>query len=178
MPGLMRNSIAVLGTCLVVMLGRAVRPTAEPPPLEPRELEKGSDLIVEADVLSVSKAGRPDTPVWEARLRIRKTLKGHPPSDPMIYHFLPPERGVVGGRNESVFAGSRVRLYLFRDKAGEYSAWAPNSVELLESLPRERMVLPTQWGETIEADGSRHLSSGGCWCCPCRHRCRYYRWRR
>jgi hypothetical protein len=128
---------------------------AEIPPVPDEELTRDSDLIIEADVQSVAKTGDVSAPAWLAWLRVRKTLKGEVPSNPMPYWFLPPEPGLIGGRNESVFAGEHVRLYLIRDRDGRYEAWASNSIELIKEFDPKRRVLPTKFGEIIHAEGTR-----------------------
>jgi hypothetical protein len=134
-----------------VVLAASALGNAAPAPLTEEKLHDGSDLIIEADVLCVAKLGRPDAPAWYARLVVRKVLKGGVPSNPMPYWFLPAERGVLGDRDESVYAGERVRMFLIRDKDGNYVAWAQNSIEPLEDFPAERRVLPTRFGEVIES---------------------------
>jgi hypothetical protein len=145
-----------LRACLVAIgfltFVHCVRGEQAPVPVD--ELEKQSDLIVEADVLSVAKVGHPDAAGWCARLRIRKTFKGPNQESPMTYWFTPPETGVVGGRNESVFAGEHVKLYLVFER-GRYVAWASNSVETLDHFPQERRVLPTEFSEVIYADATK-----------------------
>jgi hypothetical protein len=138
---------------VVLFVPRAAQ--SAPAPLSEQQLEKGSDLIVEVDVLSVTKRGTPAAPFWQAQLHVRKTLKGTSPSEPMPYAFQPPQTGELGGRNESVYAGEHLRLFLFRDKTGHYAAWAPNSVDLLDDFPTARRILPSKIGETIFADGTR-----------------------
>lgn len=128
---------------------------AEIPPVPDEQLVRDSDLIIEADVLSVAKIGDVSAPAWLAWLRVRATLKGEVPSNPMPYWFLPPEPGLIGGRNESVFAGEHVRLYLIRDRDGRYEAWASNSIEILEEFDPSRRILPTKFGEIIHAGGTR-----------------------
>jgi len=130
---------------------------AERPPLPEEQLVSDSDLIVEADVLSVTKTGTTEAPVWLARLHIRKTLKGNAPSNPMEYWFLPPEPSLAGGRNETVFAGQYLRLYLIRNSNGQYVPWASNSIELLKHFAEDRYVLPRQLGEVLRSDGRRIL---------------------
>jgi hypothetical protein len=146
---LLRTTVAWLSFG-IVLAGSALG-NAAPAPLTEEKLRNGSDLIIEADVLCVAKLGRPDAPAWYAKLAVRKVLKGRVPSNPMPYWFLPAEPGVLGDRDESVFAGERVRMFLIRDEHGNYEVWAQNSIELLQDFPAERRVLPHRFGEVIEA---------------------------
>lgn len=123
---------------------------AEQAPRSQQELERGSDLIIEADVLWVAKCGQADAPVWRACLGVRKTLKGTVSGTRFCYSFLPPTLGEIGGRNESVFAGSCVVLYLVREQ-GEYRAWASNSIQEVEGQMSPCRILPTRLGEVIMA---------------------------
>jgi hypothetical protein len=124
--------------------------SALPAPLEQHALERQSDLIVEVDVLSVAKTGSRDAPVWRARLRVRKALKGRAPSTVIRYDFVPPTPGLAGELNTSVFAGERLRMYLIFER-GEYVAWASNSIEPLIEFPAARRILPRRHGEVIHA---------------------------
>jgi hypothetical protein len=83
-----------------------------------------------------------------------RTLKGRPPGPRFRYEFLPPEPGVIGGINASVFAGERLRIYLVFER-GQYVAWASNSIEPLEAFPDDRRVLPKKLGEVIDAGAPR-----------------------
>jgi len=154
-----RTAATLFFLAMVVTVACAVpRAGAEPAPVPMDELIRDSDLIVEAEVLSVthpSPYGPTGGPGFLARLRVLKVIKGRPPSNPMPYWFVLPEPDVIGGRNESVFAGERVRLYLYRESSGRYAAWASNSIDVLENFPDQRRIFPDNPGETIYADGSR-----------------------
>jgi hypothetical protein len=148
-----RHANTVVAVALVWALS-AGQAAALPAPLEPEELERESDLIVEVDVLSVAKTGSPDAPVWRARLRVRRTLKGRPPAAVMTYDFLPPTPGLAGEINASVFAGERLRMYLIFEH-GQYVAWTSNSIEPLIDFPAARRILPRRHGEVIHACSER-----------------------
>lgn len=150
---------------VMVLAGSLPRAVAEPPPLEEEQLRAESDLIVEGRVLSVENTGYAD---FHAMVRIEKTLKGRPPSNPMRYAWVPPEPGIIGEMNHNVFAGQRVRLYLVFER-GRYIPWASNSVEWLEAVPDAQRILPQEPGEVIYADGITREGH----CCRCRRR-----WRR
>jgi hypothetical protein len=151
----------IIGLSLVVLVCGTV--AAAPPPLPEQELVRGSDLIVEVEVMSVAKVGRSDAPFWEAQLRIIKTFKGTAPSNPLRYGFVPPGKE-IGARNESVYAGEHLKMYLYRDRSGNYVAWAQNSNQRLENFPVERQVLPSTFGEAIFADGRRSVPGPVCRC--------------
>jgi hypothetical protein len=124
---------------------------AAPAPLPERVLRNGSDLIVEVDVQSVAKLGRPDAPVWCAQLSVRRVVKGRLLSNQLPYWFVPPQAGLVGERNDSVYPGQQLRMYLIRSKNGQYESWAQNSNQPLDNSPAVPRVLPTRFGQVIYA---------------------------
>lgn len=175
-----------------ITLSKPIVVFAERAPVPEDELNAGSDLIVVVKVLSVMKTGKAVAPHRMAQLEIQETLKGRVPPNPMEYRFVPPERGLAGARNESVFAGQSLKLYLIRDTTGHYIPWASNSIELLERFGDDQNLLPTKLGEVIYANGMRcfigeprerptcesHSSSNDDICrtsqpCPFRFRSRY-----
>jgi len=143
------NTVVAVALAWALAAGQAA---ALPAPVEQDDLERQSDLIVEVDVLSLAKTGSRDAPVWRARLRVLKTLKGHPPAAVMHYDFLPPTPDLAGEINASVFAGERLRMYLIVEH-GQYVAWASNSIEPLIDFPAARRILPRRHGEIIYAAG-------------------------
>ena len=156
-----------LGLAFVVLWFFAAVAMAEPAPRSDEELQADSDLIIEADILSVTKERTRWGPIWTARLHVRRTIKGQLPSPRFTYRFLPPPPGEIGGINESVFAGQKLRMFLIDDSGqGNFEAWASNSLEPLNHLPEDRWVLPRQYGETIYANGCR------CFATPRRSACR------
>jgi hypothetical protein len=145
---------AATSTLFALMLAAARFVNCAPAPLPAYKLQQESDLIVDVDVLSVAKLGQVNTPVWCARLAVRKLLQGRLPSNPLPYWFFPPEPGLIGGRNDSVYSGQRLRMYLIRDARGRYVARAQNSIQPLENSPDVPKVLPTRIGEVICAPRS------------------------
>lgn len=145
----MRFKIVLCGVALVAA-GLCSSAHATPAPRPQEELERDSDLIIEADVECVAKVGTPSAPGWYARLRVRNVIKGKIPSNPMTYWFTPPEPDIIGTSNECVYAGERVRLYLVFEH-NLYVPWASNSIDLLEGVTDEQRVLPHRIGQVITA---------------------------
>ena len=134
---------------------------AAPAPLDPEELVRLSDLVVEVDVLSVTKAGTRDAPYWRAELRVLRVVKGKTSGNVICYDFTPPTRGLAGEKNFSVFAGERLRMHLVFEH-GKYVGWAQNSNEPLSDLPERLRVLPDRLGqvirENIQGDGATNVA--------------------
>ena len=127
---------------------------AETAPVEESELLRSSDLVIDVDVRSVTKNETQSAVDWLAILDVTAVVKGQVPRNPIPYRFLPPE-GIPGERNEAVYAGQRLRMFLVRNQYGRLVPWASNSIQRLEPFPEQREVLPKRAGERIEANGRR-----------------------
>ena len=127
----------IIAAVFVFQFVSVVPALASRPPLSEQELMKQSDLIIEVNVLSLTKIDLPNARFWRAMLCVEKTLKGKAPSTTMPYDFLPPTPGFAGEINTSVYAGERLWMYLIFEQ-GQYVAWASNSIESLADFPESR----------------------------------------
>ena len=152
---------------------------AEPVPLTQQELWDGSDAVVIAQVVRLTRSehySHQGTPVFIAGLRVTLTLKGNLSiGSKLVWHVAATEVASGDSGSSLVYPGDIGRIYLRKRADGTYATWNDASTQWMIRQSLFDKELPNKIGETVRLGEGKPIVQPNlatcrnhhCRCCCC-----------